>query len=164
MVKSKIANAEKAKKVKFVIKKKPIDPLKVNAVQVLQKIAFSKLEDRFLMNNDDIEKDETVKIFLGFDNPTTCQLNLNYLYCKAISALEKRLSNVEKQLRVLCPTEKVSGSKRKRVDDIVKGTEDVHVSSETIDLDGEVTNDGFQNEVCKENEEGKAEPVEMSTE
>lgn len=157
-----------AKKEK-VKKEKVFDPRKANAVQVLQRIAFTHVDDRMLMNSEDIEKHETTKKFLGYDNPTTCQLNLNFLYCKAISALEKRLSVVEKQLKSLLNPNasvnsqgnvdgaNVSGKKRKREvskEDIAAntGSTDVAVTSESfqgqdessksvevIDLDGNET-------------------------
>lgn len=146
------------KKIKIVAKKKPVDPTKVNAAAVLARIAFTQVDDRFLMNANDIEKDETTKIFVGFDNPTTCQLNLNYLYCKAISNLEKRMAELEKKMKAVLahPTfggeNIVCGKKRKRNEDVIQGTEDIIVSSEKINLDGESTKDVFQEKV----EEGEA--------
>lgn len=90
---------------------------KVNPLQVVSRLAFTSVEDRMLMNNDDIEKNEALKSFLGYDNPTTCQLNLNYLFTKSIVNLEKRIKIIEKKMDDLCPqvkdTTTVSGKKRK---------------------------------------------------
>lgn len=113
------------KKVTLVVKEgkkeKQFDPAKANAIQVLHRIAFTHVDDRMLMNSEDIEKNEVTKKFLGYDNPTTCQLNLNFLYCKAISTLERRLALVEKQLKQLLnpnsatdSESNISGKKRKR--------------------------------------------------
>ena len=146
-------------------KEKKFDPAKTNAVQVLQRIAFTHVEDRMLMNSDDIEKHEVTKKFLGYDNPTTCQLNLNFLYCKAISALERRLASVEKQLKALLfPNANananggdtsinvnVSGKKRKREvskedEAVASGSKDVNVNS---DVDAGNSNITFQGEGVK---------------
>lgn len=149
---------------------KEIDPFKVNAAQVLSRICFTKVEDRLLMNSEDIEKDESTKLFVGFDNPTTCQLNLNFLYCKAIASLEKRMALLERQMKnitanpVFASDEKICGKKRKRVDDLVSGTKDINVNSENINLDGDSTRDGFQNEVCESNGNGEAISVTMLVE
>jgi hypothetical protein len=101
------------KKVKFTIKKKetksktksrskkPVDPAKVNAAQALQRIAFTRVEDRFLMDEDVIQKDDLLKPFVGFDTPTTCQINLNYLFTKAITCMDKRMAAVEKHVKLL---------------------------------------------------------------
>lgn len=124
----KVKNVTLVVKEKKEKKEKQFDPAKTNAVQVLNRIAFTHVDDRMLMNSDAIEKNEVTKKFLGYDNPTTCQLNLNFLYCKAISALERRLAVVEKQLKqLLNPTNdlnadtdtnnvniNISGKKRKR--------------------------------------------------
>lgn len=151
---------EKVKKVK---NEKKFDPAKTNAVQVLQRIAFTHVEDRMLMNSDDIEKHEVTKKFLGYDNPTTCQLNLNFLYCKAISALERRLASVEKQLKALLfpnasanggdtsVNVNVSGKKRKREvskedEAVASGSKDVNVNS---DVDAGNSNITFQGEGVK---------------
>lgn len=150
------AVTEKQEKVK---KEKKFDPIKANAIQVLQRIAFTYVDDRMLMNSEDIEKHETSKKFLGFDNPTTCQLNLNFLYCKAISALERRLASVEKQLKaflnpagVEASENNISGKKRKREstkEDIESsvGSTDVNVGDAVTD-----TKTTFQ----AEDESGKA--------
>lgn len=144
-------------------KEKKFDPAKTNAVQVLQRIAFTHVEDRMLMNSDDIEKHEVTKKFLGYDNPTTCQLNLNFLYCKAISALERRLASVEKQLKALLfpnasanggdtsVNVNVSGKKRKREvskedEAVASGSKDVNVNS---DVDAGNSNITFQGEGVK---------------
>ena len=140
------------KKVKFVCKKeKEIDPFKVNAVQVLQRIAFTKVEDRLLMNDAEIVKNDTSKLFLGYDNPTTCQINLNFLYCKAIASMEKRLAVLERICKEINSEGNGAAStkckKRKRAaEDTVSGSKDVSVSCETINLDSDVTKDGFQKE------------------
>lgn len=124
----KIKKVKKVKKITFTIKKtkkskkskKEVDPLKVNAMQALQRIAFTKVEDRFLMNAEDINKDDSLRCFIGFDNPTTCQLNLNYLYCKAIACMDKRMSSIEKQVKIIsgesepASLKQVCGNKRKR--------------------------------------------------
>lgn len=152
------------KKIKIVAKKKPVDPTKVNAAAVLARIAFTQVDDRFLMNANDIEKDELLKSFVGFDNPTTCQLNLNYLYCKAISNLERRMNLVEKQLKAVCShplmegvnKPVVSGNKRKRDEKQVTGTSDIVVATETINLDAEVTQDGFQSSSITEEKKDEA--------
>lgn len=90
---------------------------KANPLQVISRLTFTSVEDRMLMNNDDIEKNEALKSFLGYDNPTTCQLNLNYLFTKSIVNLEKRVKIIEKKLDELYPKDKpdvsVSGKKRK---------------------------------------------------
>jgi hypothetical protein len=118
--------AAPVKKLIFTIKKsknskkskKEVDPLKVNVVQVLQRIAFTKVDDRFLMNAEDINKDDSLRCLVGFDSPTTCQLNLNYLYCKAIACMDKRMSAIEKQVKILSgesePVKQACDKKRKR--------------------------------------------------
>jgi hypothetical protein len=143
-----VSNNKKVRKITFTIKKKPVDPTKINAVQALHKITFTKVEDRFLMDEDTISKEDNLRPFIGFDNPTTCQINLNYLYCKAIACMDKRMKAVEKQSSVSenVTSDNVTGKKRKRVKTEVA---DVATQVEVINLDTEVTKDSFQNDENK---------------
>lgn len=148
----KVTLVMKEKKEKKGEKEKKFDPSKTNAVQVLHRIAFTHVDDRMLMNNEAIEKNEVTKKFLGYDNPTTCQLNLNFLYCKAISTLERRLAVVEKQLKQLLQStdhtnspvivstdsnnENVSGKKRKRSGVVESKTGDTFHGKEPVTVSG----------------------------
>jgi|JI7StandDraft_1071085.scaffolds.fasta_scaffold31870_3 hypothetical protein len=143
-----VKKVKNVKNDKFSIKKKEtksktktrkiVDPAKVNAAQALQRIAFTRVDDRFLMDDDAIQKDDLLKPFVGFDTPTTCQINLNYLFTKAITCMEKRMSAIEKQIKHLSPdyVDDIVGNKRKRA----------CATPSIIDLDGGETKDGFRKE------------------
>lgn len=73
---------------------------KANAVQLLSNLGFTSVEDRMLMNNSDIQKNEGLKKFLDYENPTTCQLNMNFLFSKAVSNMDKRLKSIEKSMKI----------------------------------------------------------------
>ncbi len=130
------------------IKKKNIDPAKINAVHALQKITFTKVEDRFLMDEDTISKEDSLCPFIGFDNPTTCQINLNYLYCKAIACMDKRMKAVEKlnSVNENDTDNNVTGKKRKRE---TKKKIDASTQVDIVNLDVEVTRDSFQTDENK---------------
>ena len=131
-------------------KKKNIDPAKINAVHALQKITFTKVEDRFLMDEDTISKEDSLRPFIGFDNPTTCQINLNYLYCKAIACMDKRMKAVEKlnSVNENDTDNNMTGKKRKRE---TKKKIDASTQVDVVNLEAEVTRDSFQTDENKDN-------------
>lgn len=140
---AKPAVVKKARKITFTIKKKTVAPAKINAVQALQKITFTKVDDRFLMDEDTISKEDSLRPFIGFDNPNTCQINLNYLYCNAIACMDKRMKAVEKSSFVneSGSGDNVTGKKRKRE---TKKKLDASTQVDVVNLDAEVTRDKFQ--------------------
>jgi|JI10StandDraft_1071094.scaffolds.fasta_scaffold05457_13 hypothetical protein len=140
---------KKVRKITLTIKKKNVDPAKINAVHALQKITFTKVEDRFLMDEDTISKEDSLRPFIGFDNPTTCQINLNYLYCKAIACMDKRMKAVEKlnSVNENDTDNNMTGKKRKRE---TKKKIDASTQVEVVNLEAEVTRDIFQTDENKD--------------
>lgn len=89
-----------------------------NAVGLISAIKYEKVGERYLLNSEEATKNEELFDILGKDDTLTVQLNLNYLLSTAISDLDKRMSALEKKMRLHFAEKKVekkkhSGVKRK---------------------------------------------------
>lgn len=106
---------KKQKIVKTVGKLKVKAPKGPNAVGLVCAIKYEKVGDKYLFKTEEVTKNEELFQIIGTEDPTTTQLNMNYLLSTAISDLEKRMSALEKKIRLHFAEKKDAVKKAKAV-------------------------------------------------
>ena len=102
---------------------------KFDATGLLAKIVYNKVGERHLMSAEDMIKKEDFFAILGSD-PETTQINLNFLLVTAIQEVDKRMTALEKKMRLHFNEKKESEKKTKK-----RKLEDI------FDLDADTTRD-----------------------